>query len=131
MPDTITSIKPSEAETRILRVLWAHSPCSVKTIHKLLSTEKSVGYTTTLKQIQRMEDKSMVVREPGEGKSYNYRATVNEAAIKSSLVNRFVKTTFGNSVSGLVMHALGNANPTEAELAEIKKFITSLETNKE
>ena len=53
-------IKPSPAETAILQVLWEHQPCSVKAIHAHLSRTKSVGYTTTLKQIQRMHDKGLV-----------------------------------------------------------------------
>lgn len=120
-------LKPSEAETHILHVLWEHEPCSVKTIHEILSADKSVGYTTTLKQLQRMQDKGLVSRARGEGKSFIYSAAVTEAETKSNLFNRFVKTAFGNSVSGLVMHALGTGNPSEAELAEIKKLIQDLE----
>jgi len=120
-------LKPSAAETAILNVLWERQPCSVKDLHKRLSAYKDVGYTTTLKQIQRMFDKGLVAREPGEGKSFNYRALVSEDETKSHLFNRFVETTFGNSVSDLVMHALGKSDPTEAELEEIKQFLRDME----
>lgn len=119
--------KPSAAETAILNVLWERQPCSVKTVHEILSATKDVGYTTTLKQMQRLYEKGFVAREPGAGKSYNYRALVSEAETKSRLLDRFIETTFSNSVSDLVMHALGNEKPSEAELDEIKKFIAKLE----
>jgi len=119
--------KPSAAETAILNVLWERQPCSVKTIHGVLSATKDVGYTTTLKQIQRMFDKGLVAREPGEGKSYNYTAIVSEDETKTHLFNRFVATTFGNSVSDLVMHALGKSEPSEAEIEKIKDFIRDME----
>jgi len=98
-----------------LNVLWEKEPCSVKTIHETLSATKSVGYTTTLKQVQRLYEKGMLARESGEGKSYNYRTLVGENETKSDLFNRFVENTFGDSVSDLVMHALGNEKTSEAE----------------
>lgn len=122
-----TRLKPSAAETAILNVLWEHQPCSVKSIHESLSAKKDVGYTTTLKQIQRMFDKGLVAREPGAGKSYNYKAIVSEDETKTHLFNRFVETTFGNSVPDLVMHALGKSEATEAELEQIKQFLRDME----
>lgn len=122
-------IKPSDAETNILNTLWDQQPCSVKAIHETLSKSRNVGYTTTLKQVQRMEDKGLVSREPGKGKSFNYRANVSEADTKSHLLDSFVATTFGDSVSELVMHALGNSETSEDEIKKIKQFINELESN--
>lgn len=120
--------KPSPAETAILQVLWEDQPCSVKAIHQALSQTKSVGYTTTLKQIQRMHDKGLVSRERGEGKSYDYRALVTEADTKSGLFDRFVKTAFEGSVPDLVMHALGTDKASPDDIEKIREFLDSLET---
>lgn len=119
--------KPSHAETEILNILWDDPPYSVKDVHEKLRAKKDVGYTTTLKQMQRLLEKGLVTREPGEGKSFLYSAAVSEQETKQHLFNRFVETTFGNSVSDLVMHALGNTSATEDELAKIKKLIHALE----
>jgi BlaI family penicillinase repressor len=120
--------KPSPAETAILQVLWESQPCSVKAIHHTLSQSKSVGYTTTLKQIQRMHDKGLVSRARGEGKSYDYSAAVNEADTKSGLFDRFVKTAFEGSVPDLVMHALGTDKASPDDIEKIREFLNSLET---
>ncbi len=121
--------KPSEAETAILRVLWEHQPCTVKTIHEQISRSKEVGYTTTLKQVQRLLDKGLVEREPGPGKSYLYKAVNSAEDTQTKLFDRFVENTFGNSVSDLVMHALGKGEPSAEELQEIKAFLARLENN--
>lgn len=120
--------KPSPAETAILQVLWESQPCSVKAIHHVLSQSKSVGYTTTLKQIQRMHDKGLVSRARGEGKSYDYCAAVNEADTKSGLFDRFVKTAFEGSVPDLVMHALGTDQASPDDIEKIREFLNSLDT---
>jgi len=119
--------KPSAAETAILSILWESQPCSVKTVHAKLSASKDVGYTTTLKQIQRMLDKGLVTRERGEGRSFLYRATQTEDRTKSVLFERFVQNAFGGSTSELVMHALGNEKTSEAEIDAIKAFLAKLE----
>ena len=122
------TLKPSEAETAILHVLWDKQPCSVKTVHEILRETKDVGYTTTLKQIQRLLDKGLVNREPGPGKSYLYSAAVTADETKGRLYDRFVATTFSNSVSDLVMHALGKGEPSEAEIEQIRKFLDKLDS---
>jgi len=119
--------KPSAAETAILSVLWERQPCSIREVHAKLCETKEVGYTTTLKQVQRMEDKGFVIREPGEGKSFKYRAVASEADTKSALFDRFVENAFGNSVGDLVMHALGNEKTSPAELEAIRDFIAKLD----
>lgn len=119
--------KPSPAETAILQVLWERQPCSVKAIHEVLSQSKSVGYTTTLKQIQRLHDKGLVSRARGKGKSYDYSAAVNEAETKSGLFDRFVKTAFEGSVPDLVMHALGTDKASPDDIEKIREFLDSLD----
>lgn len=119
--------KPSAAETAILTVLWERQPCTVKDIHEALSGARDVGYTTTLKQVQRLQDKGFVTRERGDGRSYLYTAVVDERETKSALFDRFVENTFGNSVSDLVMHALGNESTSDAEIEAIKAFISKLD----
>lgn len=122
--------KPSAAETAILNVIWEHEPCSVKAIHDVLSRTRSVGYTTTLKQVQRLHEKGLLTRQPGEGKSYDYSATVSEGETKSALLEGFVANTFGNSMSDMVMHALGNDKTSEAEIDAIRAFIDQLDRDK-
>lgn len=121
--------KPSEAETAILQVLWDQQPCTVKSIHETISQSKDVGYTTTLKQVQRLLDKGLVKREPGPGKSFLYSAVNSAVDTQTKLFDRLVETAFGNSVSDLVMHALGKGEPSEDELVAIRALLERLDKN--
>ena len=118
--------KPSAAETAILSILWEHQPCTVKELHEYLSSSKTVSHTTTLKQVQRMLEKGLVTRQPGEGRSHIYSAAEAESTTKSALFESFVKNAFGGSTSDLVMHALGNEKTSEAEIDAIKAFVANL-----
>ena len=125
----MSSKKPSEAEVEILQVLWERQPCSVRIVHENISRFKDVGYTTTLKQLQRMQDKGLVSREPGEGKSFKYSAVEAAGATQSKLLSQLLKTAFRGNVNELVMHALGDAKTSGEDLDAIKKFIEQIESN--
>ena len=122
-------MKPSEAELEILQVLWGHAPCSVRTVHEKISEQRPVGYTTTLKQLQRMNEKGLVLREDGEGKSHLYKAAISADTIKGNLFDGLVSRVFGNSVSDLVLHALGSGKTSKEELEQIREFLGNLDSN--
>lgn len=122
--------KPSSAEVEILQILWDQQPCSVRAVHDEISKFKDVGYTTILKQLQRMQEKGLVTRTPGMGKSFNYSAVEPAKQTKTKLLDRLLETAFRGNVNDLVMHALGDADTSSEELDAIKKFIHQLENNK-
>ncbi len=119
--------KPSEAEVEILQVLWERQPCSVRAVHEEISLFKDVGYTTILKQLQRMQDKKLVTREPGDGKSFKYSAVEAAGTTQSKLLGRLMKNAFRGDVNELVMHALGDAKSSGEDLQAIKDFIAAIE----
>src|SRR5579864_6094046 len=51
---------PSDAELDILAAVWRLGPSTVREIHEALA--KDSGYTTTLKQMQLMTEKGLLVR---------------------------------------------------------------------
>jgi len=55
--------QPTEAELEILQILWEHQPASVRLVHEKISTRREVGYTTILKQMQRMFDSHLPAKQ--------------------------------------------------------------------
>ena len=113
---------PSEAELEILNVLWKKKKATVREVHEQLSTHKEVGYTTTLKQMQRMLDKGLIIRKNSE-KVHLYLALLDEKEVKSTLINRLMHGAFGGSAMKMVMHALGQTNTSPEELENLEKFL--------
>ncbi|WP_299326697.1 BlaI/MecI/CopY family transcriptional regulator [Parasphingopyxis sp.] len=128
MPESKTPLPPpSEAEAEILQIVWERQPVSVRTVHEQIKLVRDVGYTTVLKQLQRMLDKGLVDRIPGKGKSFDYVATQPASETRTTLLNRLVRTVFGNSKTSLVMHALGREDVSADEIEQLKAFIAELE----
>ncbi|MEZ4826817.1 MAG: BlaI/MecI/CopY family transcriptional regulator [Bacteroidia bacterium] len=120
--------KPTNGELEILRILWDHGPSTVRFINDMLSTDKEVGYTTTLKLMQIMYEKGLLERSR-DGKTHIYHALVSEEEAQRQLLDRFLDTTFQGSAMKLVMQALGSHRTTPEELDEIRRFIDDLENN--
>jgi BlaI family transcriptional regulator, penicillinase repressor len=119
-------LKPSEGEMEILQVLWQKQPASVREIHESLQSKKDVGYTTTLKQVQRMLDKGMLKRDDSD-KIQTYTALLNEHETKARMVERLANTLFKGSAMDMVLHALGNTSTSSDELEKLKAWLTQKE----
>lgn len=53
----MTKFKPTDSELEILHILWEKGASSVRDINDLLNLRREVGYTTTLKLMQIMNEK--------------------------------------------------------------------------
>lgn len=120
--------KPTEAELEILSLLWELKEASVRQIHERLAETKETGYTTTLKIMQIMHAKGMVIRDE-ENRTHIYRPATNQKETQKSLLKNLMSTAFGGSSKVLVMQALGQDNPSKDEIDEIRAFLDQLENN--
>ncbi|MEZ4888330.1 MAG: BlaI/MecI/CopY family transcriptional regulator [Chitinophagales bacterium] len=123
--------KPTEAELEILQILWEQGACTVRQVNDLLNDKrpndkKEIGYTTTLKIMQLMNEKDLVVRDDSS-RTHIYQANVSEKVAQNSLLERFLDTTFKGSAMKLVMQALGRSETTSEELQQIREFLDELE----
>jgi predicted transcriptional regulator len=119
-------VQPTDSELEILKVLWKEGPSSVRKVNEVLSTDKEIGYTTTLKLMQIMHEKGLLDRDTSQ-RSHIYHALVKEKDTKGSLLNNFMNAAFEGSASQLILQALGNNKMSENELLEIKELIEKLE----
>ncbi|MFT6970533.1 MAG: BlaI family penicillinase repressor [Roseivirga sp.] len=118
--------KPTESELEILGVLWSKGASTVREVNALLNLEREIGYTTTLKLMQIMAQKGLVVRDE-TSRTHVYKAAIDQDKVQATLLNRLVDSAFSGSASSLVMQALGQGKTSKSELEAIKKLIEQLE----
>lgn len=129
-PSTMSApklIKPTESELEILQILWAKGLATVREVHEELAKTKDVGYTTTLKLMQIMNEKGIVKRDDSM-RTHVYQAAVNKEKTQKHLLNKMIDSLFGGSPTQLVIQALGDethkASPEELE--KIQALLDSL-----
>ncbi|MDX1937929.1 MAG: BlaI/MecI/CopY family transcriptional regulator [Flavihumibacter sp.] len=118
-------IKPTDGELEILAVLWEKGTASVRDVHEVLAKTKDVGYTTTLKLMQIMNEKGLVRRDQSS-KTHFYQAAITKEKTQKQLVGKMIDSLFGGSPAQLVLQALGNYKANDEELKEIEQLLENL-----
>jgi predicted transcriptional regulator len=118
--------KPTDSELEILQLLWQHGPVTVRVVNEQLNLKREVGYTTTLKWMQLMLEKGLVVRDDNQY-PHVYRAAVREEETQGQLLSRLAESAFGGSALKLVLRALGMGQNTREELDQIKALLRDIE----
>ena len=120
------TLKPTESELEIMQILWESGPLTVRKVNDQLNAQRRVGYTTTLKIMQIMTEKGLLVRDT-EKRSHIYAPTLLPGEVQTTILDHIVKTVFKGSRSNLVMQALGNHQTSSEELEEIRVLIQKIE----
>jgi len=124
----VKTIKPTESELEILQILWTRGVATVREVHEELAQVKDVGYTTTLKLMQIMNEKG-IVRRDDSMRTHVYQAAVNKEKTQRHLLGKMIDSLFGGSSTQLVIQALGEGNH-KASAEELEKIQTLLDSLK-
>src|SRR5260370_29400476 len=116
---------PKTCELEILKILWSLGPCTVREVHDALS-EKKTAYTTTLKQMQVMFDKGLLLRCE-RFRSHVYEARISRERTQRELAGNLLERAFNGSAKGLVLGALSSRRVSSKELAEIRDILDQFE----
>jgi len=120
-----SAVKPTEAELTLLNVLWKMGPATVRQVHDVVSLTQKTGYTTVLKILQIMHEKSLVIRDESN-RAHVYAAANSQTQTQSSLIKDLISKAFGGSTSKLVMRAIDDST-SEQEISDIRQLLNSLE----
>ena len=118
---------PTDAELDILAVLWRLGPSTVREVHEALA--KDSGYTTTLKQMQLMTDKGLVIRSE-RFRSHVYQAAAPKEQTQTQIAGDLLKRAFDGSAKSLLLGALSAQHASNDELEEIRQMLDRFEKRK-
>jgi predicted transcriptional regulator len=88
--------------------------------------KREVQYTSTLKLMQIMTEKGLLVRDERQMK-HVYSPAAEESKTKSILLDKFLDTMYNGSATSLMMQLLGNKKTSKEEIAAIKELIKKMD----
>ena len=118
--------RPTDAELAILNVLWERGPSTVRDVFEALGVERGTRYTTTLKLMQIMTEKSLVVRDESQ-RAHLYRPAIPKERTLRRLAEDMLERAFGGSAEKLLLHALHARKVSRGEMARIRKLLDEFE----
>jgi BlaI family transcriptional regulator, penicillinase repressor len=117
---------PTPGELEVLQILWQRGPSTVREVMEVLNRRRRRAYTSVMSLLEVMTAKSLLSRE-ARGRAFVYRPTIARSKALGSMVHDLVSRAFEGSASDLVAHLLDQANPSSAELEEIRRLIAHYE----
>ena len=120
------SPRPTDRELVILGILWSRGPSTVREVNAAMNEDGDTGYTTTLKLMQIMTEKGILVRDESQFK-HVYEPAMSEEKTQKQLVGDLLERAFSGSAEKLVMRALSAKKISRRELSKIRKIIDRLE----
>ncbi len=120
------NFRPTDRELTILKILWDNGPSTVRQVNEIMSKVENTGYTTTLKLMQIMTEKGLLLRDDSQFK-HVFKPAVNEEKAQKQLVGDLLDRAFAGSAEKLVMRALSAKKVSAGELERIKKMIEEIE----
>ncbi len=114
--------RPTERELTILRILWGQGPTTVREVNEAMNKDRDTGYTTTLKLMQIMAEKGLLIRDESN-RQHVYKPAITEEKTQKQLVGDLLERAFSGSAEKLVMRALSAKKVSSEELKRIRKIL--------
>lgn len=117
-----TSQTLTEAELRIMQVLWRKGACTVQQVLDGLSGDSVLAYNTVLTTIRILERKGYVGHAK-DGRAHVYTTLVAENEASRSEIRHLVSRFFRNSHEDLVLNILEDRGIDPTELDRLRRML--------
>ena len=116
----------TEAELRLMKLLWQRGESSVADLVSALPPEDVLAYTSVLTTVKILEAKGYVTHRK-DGRAFLYTPIVAKEEASSSAVRQILSRFFNDSREQLLVSLLGDEEISAAELKRLKRRIAEAE----
>lgn len=116
----------TEAELRLMNVLWDRGASTVNDVLEALPGDPPLAYSTVLTTLRILEDKGYL-KHKKEGRAFLYLPRVPREQAQRSALRLLLSRFFENSAEQLVLNILKNEKLDAAELDRLKQMIQEAE----
>jgi len=112
----------TEAELRLMQVLWEKGPATVQQVLQSLPKKSPLAYNSVLTTIRILEDKGYV-RHEKDGRAHVYAPVVQRKDATRSEIRRLVSRFFGDSHELLVLNILEDSGIDAEEMKRLRDLL--------
>lgn len=120
----------TEAELRLMKILWRRGESAVGDLVAALPDEEALAYNSVLTTIRILEQKGYVAHRQ-EGRAFVYRPVVAEQEAGRSEIRHLMGRFFGNSREQLVLSLLEDGEMSAEELKRLRAAIAEAAPDEE
>ena len=112
----------TEAELRLMEVLWQRGPSTVQQVLDALPGERPLAYNSVLTTIRILEKKGYLAHAK-DGRAHVYAPLVERSEATRSEVRHLVQRLFRDSHELLVLNILEDSDLKQDELQRLKQYL--------
>ncbi|MEQ1911890.1 MAG: BlaI/MecI/CopY family transcriptional regulator [Vicinamibacterales bacterium] len=112
----------TDAEYRIMHVLWDHPESTVNDVVQRMAGPARPAYNSVLTILRILEQKGYVTHEK-ESRAFVYSAIVDRGQARRGALSHVLSRFFNGSREALVMDLLGHEDVDAAEIARVKALL--------
>jgi BlaI family transcriptional regulator, penicillinase repressor len=116
------SVTLTEAELRLMDVLWQQGPSTVQQVLEALPKKSQLAYNSVLTTIRILEKKGYL-RHVKDGRAHVYRPLVERAEASRSEIRHLANRFFKNSHEMLVLNILEDRGVDAEELQRLRQLL--------
>jgi BlaI family transcriptional regulator, penicillinase repressor len=116
------SVTLTEAELRLMDVLWQQGPSTVQQVLEALPKKSQLAYNSVLTTIRILEKKGYL-RHIKDGRAHVYRPLVERAEASRSEIRHLANRFFKNSHEMLVLNILEDHGVDAEELQRLRQLL--------
>jgi predicted transcriptional regulator len=124
------SVTLTEAELRLMDVLWEQGPSSVQAVLDGLPKKSQLAYNSVLTTIRILEKKGYL-RHIKDGRAHIYRPLVEREEASRSEIRHLAHRFFKNSHEMLVLNILEERGVDAEELNRLRQLLEQTQPEKE
>jgi predicted transcriptional regulator len=113
----------TEAELRIMDVLWQRGSGTVQEVLERLSLRPALAYNSVLTTIRVLEKKGYVAHSATDGRAHVYVPLIAQGEARKSEIRHLVSRFFKNSHEQLVLNILEERGIEPEELNRLRRML--------
>jgi predicted transcriptional regulator len=122
------SVTLTEAELRLMDVLWQQGPSTVQQVLEALPKKSQLAYNSVLTTIRILEKKGYA-RHIKDGRAHVYRPLVERAEATRSEIRHLAQRFFKNSHEMLVLNILEDRGVDADELQRLRQLMQETQSD--
>ncbi len=113
----------SEFELQVMNLLWVLKESTAPELHKQITQEKEVTYSTVKTIIDRLEKKNAIKRIKNVGRTIIYAPAIKQESLQKPMIKKFIEKVCAGNPRLLLNHLMEDEKLSDDDIAYLQSVI--------
>ncbi|PCI72016.1 MAG: BlaI family transcriptional regulator [Gammaproteobacteria bacterium] len=110
-------------ELEVMQLFWSNPESTAPEIHQIITSKRTVSYSTVKTIIDRLEKKGALNRSRQEGRTIFYKPSVERNQLRKPMIKDFINRVFLGKSKPLVAHILQEESLSLEDISYLESLL--------